>query len=63
MSAEMLGQAVGRRTLGVRPDIGLCLETKDNGESLRSSSSYKERWVILSTVSHHVGRAQVSLFS
>lgn len=63
MSAEMLGQAVGERTLGVRFDIGLCLETKGNGESLRSSSSEEERWVILSSVSHHVGRVQASLFS
>lgn len=39
MSADMLDQAVGERMPGVRPDIGLCLETRGNGESLRSSSS------------------------
>lgn len=63
MSAEMLDQEVGERTLGVRPDIGLCSETRDNGESLGSISPQEERWVIPSTVSHHVGRVRASLFS
>lgn len=43
MSAEILDQVVGERTRGVRPGVGLCLETGDNGESLRGSSSWEEK--------------------
>lgn len=31
------------RTRGVRPGVGLCLETRDNGEYLRGSSSWEEK--------------------
>lgn len=39
MSAEILDQPVGERTLGVRPEVAVCLVTRGNSEFLRSSSS------------------------
>lgn len=40
MSAETLDQAAREGTLGVRPEVGLCSKTGNNGESLRKKGGY-----------------------